>query len=78
MSFEKFYQEYLQEDDPDYTVSLYDRLKWLYDKAHRHGWKQAKREAATIANDLFKYESGYYHYKDDVGDAISVMEYKEG
>ena len=78
MNFDQLYQEYLDLDDPDCTVSLYDRLKWFYDKAHRHGWEHAKRKSATIANDLFKYESGYYHYKDDIGDAIAVMEYKEG
>lgn len=53
--------------------SLYEQL----DSAHREGWEQCQREAVEIANNLFKYESGYYHYKEDVGDAIAAMEYKE-
>ena len=52
MNFDQLYQEYLDLDDPDYTVSLYDRLKWFYDNAHRHGREQAKREAARdVARD---------------------------
>lgn len=43
----------------------------------RLGWEQAKAEAAAKADELFKYESGYYHYREDVGDAIASMEYKE-
>lgn len=44
----------------------------------RLGWEQAKAEAAAKADELFKYESGYYHYREDVGDAIASMEYKHG
>ena len=43
----------------------------------RLGWEQAKAEAAAKADELFKYESGYYHYREDVTDAIASMEYKE-
>lgn len=43
----------------------------------RLGWEQAKAEAAAKADELFKYESGYYHYREDVGDAIASMEYRD-
>ena len=46
-------------------------------QARREGWEQAKRGAADKVDNLFKYESGYYHYKEDVADAIAAMEYRE-
>lgn len=47
-------------------------------QARREGWEQAKAEAVAKADELFKYEDGYYHYKEDVTDAIASMEYKHG
>lgn len=77
MSFEKFYQEYLQEDDPDYTVSLYDRLKWLYDKAHRKGWEQAKMEAVAVVHAMEKVFHPSQIITDRCANAVTAMVYKE-
>ena len=58
-------------------VKRVKELEQQLQQAHREGWEQGKRECVNIANNLFKYESGYYHYREDVGDAIAAMGYKE-
>ena len=45
MSFDKLYQEFLDQDDPDFPTTQEVKMKWFYQQARREGWEQCQREA---------------------------------
>ena len=74
MNFDELYKEFLYQDDPDYTVSTYNKLKWLYDKAHRAGWEQCQREFFEIVEQRRLAVSPLHSMR--VSIAIASMGYK--